>query len=248
LISTGTDLAGKLKALPGILSAMKTSGVGSAVSLVKGFGAVISVIGLIAQGIALVTSLFGGMGDEGVEELEGIEKVLEDVKALSEQWMDEFTDAIIEFAKTGELTFKEFINSVIEDMFRLTFQEFILSPVLGAITGHAKGDIVDGPTYFSSGGKSHVMGEAGPEAIVPLTRMGDGSLGIASAGGSKSNVNVNIHADGASQDNVSVTKNRRQDGGMDIDVFFLNGVKGAIRSGKVTKDLEQVLGQRRKVG
>jgi len=234
--------------VPTLFAAMQTAGVSAAVTIGVAVMTALNIIALIAMAVIAVASAFGLLGDEGVEELEGIDKVLEDVKALSEQWMDEFTDAIIEFAKTGELTFKEFINSVIEDMFRLTFQEFILSPVLGAITGHAKGDIVDGPTYFSSGGKSHVMGEAGPEAIVPLTRMGDGSLGIASAGGSQASVNVNIHADGANQDNVSVTKNRRQDGGMDIDVFFLNGVKGVIRSGKVTKDLEQALGQRRKVG
>ena len=35
------------------------------------------------------------------------------------------------------------------------------------------------PTFFSSAnGQSQVMGEAGPEAVMPLSRMSDGSLGI----------------------------------------------------------------------
>ena len=64
--------------------------------------------------------------------------------------------------------------------------------------------IVSSPTSFGmSGGGRGVMGEAGPEAIVPLARAADGSLGvrmIGGAGGQSSggvNVYVTINSDGS---------------------------------------------------
>lgn len=58
----------------------------------------------------------------------------------------------------------------------------------------ATGGVIASPSYFplSSGGLG-LAGEAGPEAIMPLTRGSDGRLGIAaSGGGSPANVTVNI--------------------------------------------------------
>lgn len=64
--------------------------------------------------------------------------------------------------------------------------------------------IVSTPTAFGmSGGGRGVMGEAGPEAIVPLARAADGSLGVrlvGGAGGQSSggvNVYVTINSDGS---------------------------------------------------
>ncbi len=51
---------------------------------------------------------------------------------------------------------------------------------MGAIKPFAAGGVIGTPTYFplSSGGLG-LAGEAGPEAIVPLSRGADGRLGIA---------------------------------------------------------------------
>ncbi|WP_368346330.1 phage tail tape measure protein [Pelagovum sp. HNIBRBA483] len=55
------------------------------------------------------------------------------------------------------------------------------------------GDVVSGPqTFAMRGSRSGLMGEAGPEAILPLTRGADGRLGVQSAGGSGA-VNVTMH-------------------------------------------------------
>ncbi|MCH4744017.1 phage tail tape measure protein [Escherichia coli] len=43
--------------------------------------------------------------------------------------------------------------------------------------------IVDTPTYFAFAKGAGLMGEAGPEAIMPLTRAPDGSLGVRAVGG-----------------------------------------------------------------
>jgi hypothetical protein len=53
-----------------------------------------------------------------------------------------------------------------------------------SIKAFAKGGVVNAPTFFPmSGNQTGLMGEAGPEAIVPLSRGANGKLGIASHGG-----------------------------------------------------------------
>jgi phage-related minor tail protein len=54
----------------------------------------------------------------------------------------------------------------------------------GRVAAFARGGIVDGPTHFPMRGGVGLMGEAGPEAIMPLARGPDGKLGVRGAGGS----------------------------------------------------------------
>jgi phage-related minor tail protein len=54
---------------------------------------------------------------------------------------------------------------------------------LGSVTAFADGGVVRSPSYFQMAGGTGLMGEAGAEAILPLQRGPDGSLGVASAGG-----------------------------------------------------------------
>lgn len=53
----------------------------------------------------------------------------------------------------------------------------------GRVMPFAKGGVVAQPTGFAMRGGRGLMGEAGPEAIMPLARGADGRLGIQSAGG-----------------------------------------------------------------
>ncbi|MFU8471090.1 phage tail tape measure protein, partial [Escherichia coli] len=48
--------------------------------------------------------------------------------------------------------------------------------------GSYSNTIVDTPTYFAFAKGAGLMGEAGPEAIMPLTRAADGSLGVRAIG------------------------------------------------------------------
>lgn len=61
----------------------------------------------------------------------------------------------------------------------------------GRVTPFASGGVVAAPTYFPMAGGAGLMGEAGPEAIMPLRRGADGKLGVA-AGGSSRPVSVNV--------------------------------------------------------
>jgi hypothetical protein len=54
----------------------------------------------------------------------------------------------------------------------------------GNVIPFASGGVVGSPTYFGmGGGQTGLMGEAGPEAIMPLKRGPDGKLGVEAAGG-----------------------------------------------------------------
>ncbi|MBU2982731.1 phage tail tape measure protein [Lentibacter algarum] len=62
----------------------------------------------------------------------------------------------------------------------------------GRVMPFANGGVVSGPTTFPMRGGTGLMGEAGPEAIMPLSRGSDGKLGVRGGGGSSVNVVMNI--------------------------------------------------------
>lgn len=103
----------------------------------------------------------------------------------------------------------------------------------------AQGGIVRSATAFAfGGGRLGVMGEAGPEAIMPLGRDAQGRLGVRGGG-----INVNVHNFGGAQ--VDVQRN-----GQDVAIL-IDQVRGVIandfaRGGnKVTTALEGAYGVRR---
>lgn len=63
----------------------------------------------------------------------------------------------------------------------------------GSMMAFANGGVIGGPTTFPmAGGKFGLMGEAGPEAIMPLERGPGGKLGIISHGGGGKNLTQNF--------------------------------------------------------
>ncbi|HEK1633719.1 TPA: phage tail tape measure protein [Pseudomonas aeruginosa] len=89
-----------------------------------------------------------------------------------------------------------------------------------ATGGAFTNSVVSTPTAFGmSGGRMGVMGEAGPEAVMPLTRTSSGALGVRAMGGSSSqiNVEVNIASDGSA--NVSSSQPGLDQFGRDIGTF-----------------------------
>lgn len=63
----------------------------------------------------------------------------------------------------------------------------------GKIIPFAKGGIVDRPTIFPMARGMGLMGEAGPEAVMPLKRGSDGKLGVEGGGGT-TNITIHINA------------------------------------------------------
>lgn len=62
------------------------------------------------------------------------------------------------------------------------------------VNAYANGGVVGGPTYFPmSGNQTGLMGEAGPEAIMPLKRGANGKLGVQVDGSAGGNITVVQH-------------------------------------------------------
>ena len=118
-------------------------------------------------------------------------------------------DQLVSFVTTGKLEFGKLAQSIIADMARIAIRATIIKPIMagfgltaakGAVlengqhlTAYAKGGIVNKPTIFPMANGMGLMGEAGPEAILPLTRR-NGVLGVEGGGGT--NVVVNVDASG----------------------------------------------------
>ncbi len=62
----------------------------------------------------------------------------------------------------------------------------------GRVQAFARGGVVSQATSFPMRGGIGLMGEAGPEAIMPLARGADGKLGVRGGGGGNVNVTMNI--------------------------------------------------------
>ena len=62
----------------------------------------------------------------------------------------------------------------------------------GRVMPFAKGGVLNGPTTFPMRGGTGLMGEAGPEAIMPLSRGPDGRLGVQSGGCGNVNITMNV--------------------------------------------------------
>ena len=68
---------------------------------------------------------------------------------------------------------------------------------LGRVVPFADGGVVSSPSYFPMGGDMGLMGEAGAEAILPLKRGADGSLGVAAGAGGGTQIVFNVTASDA---------------------------------------------------
>lgn len=72
------------------------------------------------------------------------------------------------------------------------------------VTAFASGGVFDSPQMFNyGGGKLGVMGEAGPEAVMPLKRGANGKLGVSvdgtSSPGQINNISITVNADGSNR-------------------------------------------------
>jgi phage-related minor tail protein len=68
------------------------------------------------------------------------------------------------------------------------------NPALSGVRPFAKGGVLASPSYFPLGNGIGLAGEAGPEAILPLSRGSDGRLGVAGGGGASIHVSFNVTA------------------------------------------------------
>jgi TP901 family phage tail tape measure protein len=102
--------------------------------------------------------------------------------------------------------------------------------------------IVDKPTLFPFANGTGLMGEAGPEAIMPLTRTADGKLGV-TAEGAGSNIEINIINNTSEKAEV---KRTTSDGGKQIYSIIIGSVKQGMATGEFDGDMRNNYGVNRR--
>lgn len=145
-----------------------------------------------------------------MEEMGDVAKVSSDeIKDSFIGAFDTASDALTGFLTDGEFSFKRFVNSIISDLARMGIRKAFTSlgeglfgslfsakgNVFGPSGVHAfaGGGIVNKPTLFQFANGTGIMGEAGPEAIIPLYRDASGELGIKSRGDKTGSSNYSIY-------------------------------------------------------
>lgn len=124
--------------------------------------------------------------------------------------LESMSDSFADLAVSGKLSFeslgsmvKQTTLSIIKDLISMTIKVGIVKPILqsafgsmgnggsgvsaglfSGMFGMADGGVVNSPTYFPIGnGSVAKTGEMGPEAVLPLSRGSDGTLGVTLNGG-----------------------------------------------------------------
>lgn len=113
--------------------------------------------------------------------------------------------ALVDGSKSIEDTFKSMIRSIILDMYQQMVAKQAASFLMGflpfanggafsggRVTPFASGGVVNRPTLFPMANGAGLMGESGPEAIMPLKRGKDGKLGVEGGGGVTVVQNINV--------------------------------------------------------
>ncbi len=109
-----------------------------------------------------------------------------------------------------------------------------------ATGGTFTNSIVSSPTYFPFANGTGLMGEAGPEAILPLTRTASGNLGVETSGAGGSNVNVIIN--NYSSEDVSQTETTGEDGSRNIEVLIGKVMKQKHQDGSMASTMKSTYG------
>ena len=108
----------------------------------------------------------------------------------------------------------------------------------------AKGGVVNGATPFSyGGGKPGVMGESGPESIMPLKRTASGDLGVQAT---PSNTNISINVMNTSDAQVETKTTTKSDGTKQIDFYIKKKLVESLTDGSLDKTMSQNYNLRRK--
>ncbi|OYU38604.1 MAG: hypothetical protein CFE33_15030 [Pseudorhodobacter sp. PARRP1] len=172
---------------------------------------------------------------------------------LSSNFEKGFAD-FLSGAKKGKAAMADFKNFVIQQLAAIAAQRFtesIITPfidsIVGSITGGLSGgtavetnarggvyagpgisaysgSVVNRPTFFPFAKGTGLMGEAGPEAILPLDRDGSGRLGVRASGGGGGDMIVNISTPAGSK----TSQTQRSDGNNRILDVVVEMVEGAI--------------------
>ena len=142
---------------------------------------------------------------------ENLLRIEEERKRMNDLVTDSMENGLMAMAdgtKTVSAAFRDMAREIIAELYRILVVQQMVNAAKsffgfpfadgGAFSGgsqiqaYANGGVVGSPTLFPmAGGKTGLMGEAGPEAILPLKRGANGKLGVQMEGGGGDNVVIN---------------------------------------------------------
>jgi len=162
--------------------------------------------------------------DEYIASLNDAENPMQKIAQTARDALGDAFMSIVDGTKSASDAFKDMARAILKQAFELLVIQPILDGLFGGLTGgsgggifslfsangnafsggnvipFANGGVVGGPTAFPmASGKMGLMGEAGPEAIMPLKRGKGGKLGVVAEGSSQPvvvNQSFNFSANG----------------------------------------------------
>jgi len=142
------------------------------------------------------------------------QQLLKDVGKTMSQSFGDALMSVVDGSKSAADAFKDMARQILKQAFDMLVVKPIMDSIMGFFGGgqisgpsfgmgsranfappprpFADGGVVNGPTVFPMANGTGLMGEAGPEAIMPLKRGKNGKLGVQSEGG-QGNVTVENH-------------------------------------------------------
>lgn len=151
----------------------------------------------VEEGTLIIANLYRKMG----KELEAIAEETFDQKMAKafEGWANNFASQLNDILWKADVTFEEIAVSFAKMVTQMMIQYMIVQPLVGWMMGvfgfekggvfsqgrimpFARGGVVSQPTIFPMKSGLGLMGEAGPEAVMPLKRGSDGKLGVETSG------------------------------------------------------------------
>ena len=157
----------------------------------------------VLEGQGAVMAMKLNQQDEMNSKAAQLKQRFEDIKTtIKEGLVNGLTDAIVQGKSLASV-----MSSLLKQAASL-FINFGLRSILpfakggvlqnGQVTPFAYGGVVNKPTLFPMANGMGLMGEAGPEGILPLRRGRSGRLGVEASGSGATTVNVSVDASGSS--------------------------------------------------
>jgi len=165
-----------------------------------------------------------------IESIEGAENPLKEIGETLKSSLGDAFMSIVDGSKSASDAFKDMARAVLKQAFELLVIKPILDGLFGGsggggtgvlgkifgfanggafqngkVTAFANGGVVNGPTVFPMANGMGLMGEAGPEAVMPLKRGKNGKLGV-QVEGNQGNVTVQNHFHIAANGDESVKR------------------------------------------
>jgi hypothetical protein len=163
-------------------------------------------------------TLTGILSDADTKRKDALEQAAKQQEAIADTIATSMGNALmsmVDGTMSVKDAFKSMASAVIKDLYRILVVEKMVQSIKGylkpastvasavvpsangnvfsggSLQAYANGGVVGGPTTFPmAGGKTGLMGEAGPEAIMPLKRGANGKLGVQMEGGGGDTINV----------------------------------------------------------